>query len=171
MRSISSGNTAGAGLAFMAWLRYSVSGLVLLGERIGRTGGQVRDQQVAQMLAQGLVRQRFEGGTAKRQREQAKCLRQRNPARTQVEQRALVELADGRAMRGLDLVGVDLEFRFGVDLGLVREQQVLVAQGSVATVSTLRHDDGATEHAARTAVGDATPERVRRGVACVVTHL
>ena len=44
----------------------------------------------------------------------------RDAARAQIEERRVVELAGGRAVAALDVVGVDLKLRLGVDLGAGR---------------------------------------------------
>ena len=60
-------------------------------------------------------------------------------ARAQVEQVLGVELADGRAVAALDVVGVDLELGLRVDFGLLAEQQVVVR---LPRVDALRASDG-----------------------------
>jgi hypothetical protein len=62
-----------------------------------------------------------------------------------------VELADGRAMRGLDVVGEDLELRLGIDVRLVREQQA-AAGGRVHMAIAAVH--AIVEHAAGTIAPD-----------------
>ena len=52
------------------------------------------------------------------------------PAGAQIEQLLGVELADGRAVAALDVVGVDLELGLRVDLRVVAEQQVVVASAA-----------------------------------------
>ena len=47
----------------------------------------------------------------------------RNAARLEVEQQILVEIARGRAVAALHVVGEDLQFRLVVGLGRVRQQQ------------------------------------------------
>ena len=56
--------------------------------------------------------------------------------RTQVVQRGVVELADRGAVLARDLVGEDLEAGLGVDLGPVRQQQVVVGLFGVGAVGT-----------------------------------
>src|SRR6185437_15180115 len=101
-------------------------------------------------------------------REQGTSLGQRDAARTQIKQRALVELADGGTVGGLHFVGVDLQLRLGVDLGTRRQQQVLVAEVGVAAVGAGRDHDRTAEHATRAIVGDAAPGRFGGGVQCLV---
>ena len=58
-----------------------------------------------------------QGLAAERGGQQRAGLLGRHAARAQVEHRGRIELADGRAVRGLHFVGVDLQHRLGVDLG------------------------------------------------------
>src|SRR6185312_3964541 len=96
--------------------------------------GQLFDEEGGQMLAQRLVRQIIQHRATERGSQQRACLGQRDAARTQVEQRTLVELADGGSVGGLHFVGIDFKLRLGVDLGTRRQQQVLVAEVGVAAV-------------------------------------
>src|SRR5690606_41331480 len=89
----------------------------------------------------------------------------RQPAGGQVDQRVRVELADGRAVRGLHLVGVDHQHRLGVDLGGGREQQVLVRQACVGAVGVIVDGDAAVEDHAPAAGADAAPQPVGAGCA------
>ena len=50
----------------------------------------------------------------------------RNAAAFEIEQRLLVEIADGRAVAAFDVVGQDFELGLGVDGGARAQQQVLV---------------------------------------------
>src|SRR6185437_3570132 len=93
--------------------------------------GQLVDEEGGQMFAQRLVGQVGQHGATECRREQGTSLGQRDAARTQIKQRALVELADGGTVGGLHFVGVDLQLRLGVDLGTRRQQQVLVAEVGV----------------------------------------
>src|SRR5690606_5754284 len=76
-------------------------------------------------------------------------------ARAEIEHLVLVELADGRAVAALDVVGIDLEFRPRVDLRLVGEEQVVAALAGVDLLCAGAHEQLAAEDAAAVAVGDA----------------
>src|SRR3546814_2531281 len=67
----------------------------------------------------------------------------------QVEERAVVEVAGGGAMAADDVVGIDLQFRLGVDLGLVGQQQHLAELVAVGVLGIAMDDDLALEHRAR----------------------
>ena len=47
-------------------------------------------------------------------------------ARAQVEQLARVDFTDGRSMAALDVVGINLELGFGVDLGVLEAKDGLM---------------------------------------------
>src|SRR6185503_5539518 len=49
-----------------------------------------------------------------------------NATRTQIEDRFLVELSDGGAVRALDVVRVDFQLRLGVYGGVFRQKQIFV---------------------------------------------
>ena len=68
--------------------------------------------------------------------------------RSQVKQGGFVELSDRRAVAALDLVGVDLQFRLGIDLCTVAQQQVVIGLLGIGAVRTSLHQ--------RLAVPDAT---------------
>ncbi len=51
-------------------------------------------------------------------------------------------------MAALDIIGVDLEFRLGVNLGLVAEQQVVIGLVRIRAVGTFMHDCFAVPDAA-----------------------
>ena len=77
------------------------------------------------------------------------CLAARNAARVQVEQHGLVELARRRAVRALDVVGVDLELGLRVHLGARRQQNRLVKLVAVGLLGVLADQDLSLEHSAR----------------------
>lgn len=91
------------------------------------------------------------------------CLRQ--AARAQVEQRVGIELADGRAVRGLHFIGVDHQRRLGVDLGIGRQQQVLVGQVRIGAVGAFADLDATMEHHAAAVGGNATPQQLATRIA------
>src|SRR5690606_16581989 len=84
--------------------------------------------------------------------------------RAQIEHLLGVELADGRAMAALDVVGVDLELRPRVDLRLLGEQQVVAALAGVDLLRAGADQQLAAEYSAPAAVGDASKRRVARRV-------
>ena len=53
-------------------------------------------------------------------------------ARTQVEERALVELTDGRAVRAFHVVGVDLELGLAVDACGIASSNRLIVRSSAS---------------------------------------
>ena len=79
-------------------------------------------------------------------------------AAAQIEDRVLVELADGGAVAALDVVGEDLELRLGVDLRVVGQQQVLVHLLRVALLRVRAHEHLAVEDAGGALVEDALVE-------------
>ena len=85
-----------------------------------------------------------------------------------IEDRRLVEGADGVAVRALHIVGEDQQFRLGVDLGLVRQDQRVVAHARLRTVGALFDDDAALEYAPRLVAHDALGQLGRRPVPAAV---
>ncbi len=80
-------------------------------------------------------------------------LRLAEAPRPQVEDRLVVHLADGGAVRALDVVGEDLELRLGVDLRVVGQQQRLVRLLRVGLLRVGPDDDLAVEDR-RGAIGE-----------------
>jgi hypothetical protein len=78
-----------------------------------------------------------------------------NAALAGVEDRVLVQGADGVAVGAGDVVGEDQQLGLGVDLGLVRQDQGVVAHAGVGLVGAGLDDDPALEHAARLVVDHA----------------
>jgi hypothetical protein len=76
-------------------------------------------------------------------------------ARAQVEERVLVELADGRPVRALDIVGVDLELRPGIDGRIRRQQDVAAGLLGIGLLGVRADDDPAAEDPRRPAAQDA----------------
>src|SRR5262249_17147161 len=79
-------------------------------------------------------------------------------ARAKIEESRVFELTDGCAMRSLHIVGVNLELRLGVDLPVVREQQVAIGLLGIGLLRVLVDDDPAVENAMRMIVEDAIVE-------------
>ena len=75
--------------------------------------------------------------------------------RAQVKELVVVELADRRAVRVFDVVGVDFELWLGVDFGVAREQQIVVGLPGVGLLRAGTDDDFAVENRARVAVEHA----------------
>src|SRR5215510_3147931 len=82
-------------------------------------------------------------------------LRLAQAPRSQVEHHFLVHLADGRAVRALDVVGEDLELRFGVDLGILGQEERLVRLLRIGLLRVRTHDNPAVEDGARMVADDA----------------
>ena len=66
-------------------------------------------------------------------------------------------------MRGLHLVGMDHQHRLGLDLGLVRQQQVAVLQISLAAIGARIDANATMEHRARATIGKAAPGQFAAG--------
>ena len=75
-------------------------------------------------------------------------LRAGNAARAQIEQQVLVELAGGRAVAALHVVGEDFQLRLVVGLGLLGQHQRVRGHLGVGLLRARPHDDLALEHAA-----------------------
>src|SRR5215471_2999923 len=93
--------------------------------------------------------------TGKGKEQELACRELVDSAGAQIEERVLFNLADGRSMRTLYVVGIDLQLRLGVDLCVVREQQVAIRLLGVGLLRIFVNDDAAVKHAMRVAVEDA----------------
>ena len=82
----------------------------------------------------------------------------------QVEEGIGIQLPGGRAVAAADVVDIDLEFGFGIDLGRRREQEIAVGERGIAAGGAGLDDDLAVEDAVAVVVGDA-PE-ILRGWSC-----
>ncbi len=82
-------------------------------------------------------------------------------ARAQIEERRLVEVADGGAMAALDVVGEDLELGLGVDRGARAQQQVAVELMGVGLVGAGPDRDLAEEDAVGAVVDHALEDLAR----------
>src|SRR4029453_6550534 len=76
------------------------------------------------------------------------------PAALQIKHRLAVKLADGGAMRALDVVGENLELRLGVYVRFRGQQQVAARLRRVGALGIRAHDDLAIEHRVRGATND-----------------
>src|SRR5262249_45848349 len=76
-------------------------------------------------------------------------------ARLQIEDLFLIELANARSVRALDIIGVNLQLRLGVDHCIVRQQQRLVGLACVRLLGILVDVNLAVEDAAGPAIKDA----------------
>jgi len=95
----------------------------------------------------------------------------RNPvdsSRSQVEQGILVHLADRRTVGALHIIGVDLQLRLGIDLRVVREQQIAVRLLGVGLLRVLVDHNATVENAVRMPIENSVVKlstaRVRAGV-------
>src|SRR5690606_6556901 len=86
-------------------------------DEAGEAAGHARDRALAER--RGL--EAAEQHVGERERQQRAGAVRIEAARAEIEHLVLVELADGRAVAALDVVGIDLEFRPRVDLRLVGE--------------------------------------------------
>ena len=91
----------------------------------------------------------------KRQQEHMPCRCFSQTARTQVEQRIIIKLADRRAVRTLHVIGVNFKLRFGIDLRVVRKQQVAVGLLGVSLLRVFVNDDAPMKHTVRLAIQNA----------------
>ena len=73
-------------------------------------------------------------------------------ARAQVEQRFFIDFAGGRAVRALDVVGVDFQARHAVRAGAVGEEDVAAVLARVGFLRAVRDVDHAVEDAERRVV-------------------
>ena len=96
--------------------------------------------------------------------EEAPGLGEADAAGAHVEQHALVELADRRAVLALHVVGEDLELGLRVDERLLREEEVLVLLDGVGLLRAGADDDAAVEDRAGAAVEHALVELAARAV-------
>mgnify|MGYP001601567081 CR=1 FL=1 len=81
----------------------------------------------------------------KRKRQQAPGGVERDAARLQVKQLRRIQLADGRAMGTLHVVGKDFELRLGIDGRVIRQQQYLVGLLGVGLLGVFANKDLAVE--------------------------
>ena len=76
-------------------------------------------------------------------------------ARTQIKKRLVVQLADGRAVGAFDIVGKNLQLRFGVDDGVLREDEIAIGLLGVGFLGVLPDENFAVENAVRAVGQDA----------------
>jgi hypothetical protein len=88
----------------------------------------------------------------KRQQQNVACSGLGKAARAQIEQRILIDLADSRAVSALHVVCVDFKLRLGIDLRIVREQQITVGLLGVSFLCVFMDDDAPVKYAVRLAV-------------------
>src|SRR6185369_15665526 len=85
--------------------------------------------------------------------------------------RVFLQMPDGRAVRALDVVGIDLELRLAVDGRFFGEQQVLVALSSIGLLSVLAYNNAAVKHSARSVVEYSFVELPAGAMRlCVIDH-
>ena len=68
-------------------------------------------------------------------------------ARAQIEQLRFVELPDGGAVSAFHIVGVNFQFRLGVDFRIPRQQQIVVGLEGIGLLRAGMHDHLAVEYA------------------------
>src|SRR5262249_37689227 len=73
----------------------------------------------------------------------------REPTGPQVEERGLVDLANGRAVSALHIVGVNRQLRLGIYRGVLGEKQVLVGLTRVRLLGIGPHQNPPAEHRRR----------------------
>ena len=89
-------------------------------------------------------------------------------AGTQVKEGIRIELAGGCTVTAADIIGKDLEFRFGVDLCGAGQQQIATVECRNRAHGTRLHDDPAIEYAAAVASGKAAKDLPAGGVRCAM---
>ncbi len=157
-----------------------------VGVRVARMAGSYGSRVGVRVAGDQLLEARFDGalqvvaglrhraarhdGRRERPRQRLRRLVTRQAARAQVEEGGLVELAHGRAVGALHVLGVDLELGLGVDLGLRRQEQVVIRLLRVRAVRAGVHQRLAVEHTARAPVQDAAVFLGAPGRAHAVIH-
>ena len=106
-------------------------------------------QWPASALAQALVLDLLERLADEALDQQRARLIRRDAARAQVKQQVLVDLGRRRAVAAHHVVGVDLELRLGIELGILRQHQNLRHLLAVALLRVGPHDHLALEDAVR----------------------
>src|SRR5579863_2480790 len=91
--------------------------------------------------------------------------------RLQVEQSVFFNLADGRAVGALHVVGVDFQLRLGVDLRIVGKQKITVGLLGVGLLRVLVYHDAAVENAVGMAVQDSVVELAAAAVRAGMLHV
>src|SRR5687768_7903449 len=117
------------------------------------------------MITHLLVADALDDGRSKRARQDPAGAARIEPARAQIEQLLAVELTDRRAMAALDVVRVDLELGLRVDLGVLAEEQVVVALLRVDPLATGLHEHAAVENATAALADDAAERLAAQGFA------
>ena len=70
----------------------------------------------------------------------------------QVEERRFIKLTDGCAVTAFDVVSVDFQLGFGVNLGMLRQQQIVISLVRVGAVRSFMDDGLAVPNAATATV-------------------
>ena len=73
----------------------------------------------------------------------------------QVEQHVFIKPAHCGAVTALDVIRVNLQFRFGIDLCVAREQQVCIGLVGLGLLGLFMYDNLAVKHGARVSVHNA----------------
>ena len=93
------------------------------------------------------------------------------PRERKVEEFTLIELTGGGAMGAFDVVRVDLKLRLGVDLGIRREEKIVVGLIGVGLLSGLMHVDLASERRPGATIEHAFVILIAHAVGCGVVYL
>lgn len=88
-------------------------------------------------------------------------------ALTQVEDRSLIELASRVAVRALDIIGIDFEFRFGENLGAVFQQESVVLHLRISLLRRALDLEATLEHASPALPRYAAHKLAHFGMFCV----
>src|ERR1019366_5401430 len=81
-----------------------------------------------------------------------------NAPRLQVEQGVFFDLANGRAVRTLHVVGVDLQLRLGINLRVIGKKKVAVRLLGIGLLRIFVHNDASVKNTMRLAVQDSVVE-------------
>jgi hypothetical protein len=92
------------------------------------------------------------------QKQQAACRRFVDAARLQVKKCVLFDLANRRPVSALDIIGVDLELRLGVNLCVIGKQQVAIRLLGVGLLRVFVHYNAPVKDAMRMSIQNAVIE-------------
>ena len=73
-------------------------------------------------------------------------------SRAQIEKRVFFYLANGGAVRALHIISIDFKLRFGVDLRVIRKQQIAIGLLGIGFLRRIVDDDAPMEHALRVTI-------------------
>ena len=89
-------------------------------------------------------------------RKNLRCLAPVESASAQVEEGRLIQLANRRTVTAFDVISINFELRFGVDLGFVRQQQVVIRLPGISTIRAPVNDRLAVPDTTAAAIENAS---------------